>query len=104
LLSVFLFSLAGIPPLAGFFGKYYVFLAAVKAGMTWLAIVGVLTSLVSVYYYLNLVVLMYFKEGRGEVAAKPAKVTLVAIGIAALLVLEFGLYPSSVLNFAQRVF
>jgi len=104
LLSVFLFSLAGIPPLAGFFGKYYVFLAAVKAGMTWLAIVGVLTSLVSVYYYLNLVVLMYFKEGRGEVAAKPAKVTLIAIGIAALLVLEFGLYPSSVLNFAQRVF
>jgi NADH-quinone oxidoreductase subunit N len=104
LLSVFLFSLAGIPPLAGFFGKYYVFLAAVKAGMTWLAIVGVLTSLISVYYYLNLVVLMYFKEGRGEVAAKPAKVTLIAVGIAALLVLGFGLYPSSVLSFAQRVF
>jgi NADH-quinone oxidoreductase subunit N len=104
LLSVFLFSLAGIPPLAGFFGKYYVFLAAVKAGMTWLAIVGVLTSLVSVYYYLNIVVLMYFKEGQGQVAAKPAKATLIAIGIAAILVLGFGLYPSSVLSFAQRVF
>ena len=104
LLSVFLFSLAGIPPLAGFFGKYYVFLAAIKAGMTWLAIVGVLTSLVSVYYYLNIVVLMYFKEGQGQVAAKPAKATLLAIGIAAILVLGFGLYPSSVLSFAQRVF
>lgn len=104
LLAVFLFSLSGIPPFAGFFGKYYVFLSAVKANMVWLAIVGVLTSLVGVYYYLRIVVLMYFREGHAQVAAKPTRETLIAIGLAALLVLELGLYPSSILSFAQRIF
>ena len=52
LMSVFMFSLAGIPPFAGFFGKYYVFLAAVQSNLTWLAILGVLMSVVSLYYYM----------------------------------------------------
>ncbi len=104
LMALFLFSLAGIPPFAGFFGKYYVFLSAVKSGMTWLAIIGVLTSVISVYYYLRIVVLMYFTEGKAQVAAKPTLGVYVALGIAAILVLELGLYPSSILSFAQRVF
>jgi NADH-quinone oxidoreductase subunit N len=59
-LAIFMFSLAGIPPLAGFFGKYFVFLAAVKAGLVWLAIVGVLASVVAAFYYLRIVKLAYF--------------------------------------------
>jgi NADH-quinone oxidoreductase subunit N len=62
LLSIIMFSLAGLPPLAGFFAKYYVFVAAIKSGLTWLAILGIISSVISVYFYLRIVVLMYFKE------------------------------------------
>jgi len=57
-----MFSLAGIPPLSGFFGKFYVFLAAVQAGQWTLAIIGVLTSVVGAYYYIRIVKVMYFDE------------------------------------------
>ncbi|MBI4427843.1 MAG: NADH-quinone oxidoreductase subunit N [Ignavibacteriales bacterium] len=103
LMAIFMFSLAGIPPFAGFFGKYYVFLSAVKADMTWLAVVGVLTSLVSVYYYLRIVVLMYFKEGNGDVAAKPAFPALIAVTCSALLLLQFGIFPSVIVNAVQKI-
>ncbi|MBI5463359.1 MAG: NADH-quinone oxidoreductase subunit N [Ignavibacteriales bacterium] len=92
-LALFMFSLAGIPPLAGFFGKYYVFLAAVKADMTWLAIVGVLTSLISAYYYLRVVVVMYFKEGEAAVEGRIGMSTVVAIAVCAYLVVQLGVYP-----------
>jgi NADH-quinone oxidoreductase subunit N len=104
LMAIFMFSLAGIPPFAGFFGKYYVFLSAVKADMTWLAIVGVLTSLVSVYYYLRIVVLMYFRDGRGDVPAQPAASSLVAVISSAFLLLQFGVFPSIVVNVIQGLF
>jgi len=104
LMAIFMFSLAGIPPFAGFFGKYYVFLAAVKADMTWLAIVGVLTSLISAYYYLRLVVLMYFREGDADID-KPVPVTaLVAVAAAALLVLALGVFPSLVVDMTRGFF
>ncbi len=101
LMAVFMFSLAGVPPFGGFFGKYYVFLAAVKANMTWLAIVGVLTSLISAYYYLRLVVLMYFQDGKGDVSVKPSLAAMVAVCISALLILQLGLYPSAVVQLVQ---
>lgn len=104
LMSIFMFSLAGIPPFAGFFGKYYVFLAAVKADMVWLAVVGVLTSLISVYYYLRLVIIMYFRDGQADVAAKPALAALVSITVAAYLVVQLGIYPSIIVDIAQQVF
>ena len=59
LMTIFLLSLGGFPPLAGFIAKWYVFSAAIKAGYTWLAIIGVLTSVVSVFFYLRIVVMMY---------------------------------------------
>lgn len=65
-LSVFLFSLAGIPPMIGFIGKYYVFAAAVQAGLVPLVIIGVLASAASVYYYLRVMVFLYFKEAHKE--------------------------------------
>ena len=58
-MTIFLLSLGGFPPMAGFIAKWYVFSAAVKAGYTWLAIIGVLTSVVSVFFYLRIVVMMY---------------------------------------------
>src|SRR5699024_11334292 len=67
MLSLFLFSLAGIPPLVGFFGKYLVFAAAINAGMVGLAVIGVLASAASVYYYLCTIVCMYFREPHKDV-------------------------------------
>ena len=64
-LAMLLFSLAGIPPLAGFFAKFYVFLAAIKAGLFTLAVIGVLASVVGAYYYLAIVKIMYFDEPAG---------------------------------------
>jgi NADH-quinone oxidoreductase subunit N len=98
-MSIFLFSLAGIPPLAGFFGKYYVFAAAVDAHMTWLAIVGVLASVVSVYYYLRVVVFMYFHEGPegAEVISVPL-LGSVALLLSAAGVVGIGVFPSSILS------
>jgi len=101
LMAVFMFSLAGVPPFAGFFGKYYVFLSAVKANMTWLAVVGVLTSLISAYYYLRIVVLMYFRDGKADVPSKPSLAAMVAIGVSALLILQLGIYPSAVVQLVQ---
>ena len=64
LMTIFLLSLGGFPPLAGFIAKWYVFSAAIKAGYTWLAIIGVLTSVVSVFFYLRIVVMMYMTPHR----------------------------------------
>jgi NADH-quinone oxidoreductase subunit N len=60
--AMFLFSLAGVPPLAGFFAKWYVFVAAIKSGLFALAVIGVLTSVVGAFYYLSIVKVMYFDE------------------------------------------
>ncbi|MEK6571017.1 MAG: proton-conducting transporter membrane subunit, partial [Bacteroidota bacterium] len=104
LMSVFMFSLSGIPPFAGFFGKYYVFAAAVKANLTWLAIVGVLTSAVSVYYYLRLVVFMYFRETESTMAQEISGSSLVAIVLCAIAVIGLGIMPSFVIDLAQGLF
>jgi NADH-quinone oxidoreductase subunit N len=102
LMAVFMFALAGVPPFAGFFGKYYVFLAAVKANMVWLAIVGVLTSVVSAYYYLRIVVLMYFHDGDADIPVKPTMSTIIVIVLCAVFVLLLGLFPSGLVQIAQQ--
>ena len=61
-MMIIMFSMAGIPPLAGFFGKWYVFLAAVNAGLLPLAVIGVLTSVIGAFYYLRIIKLMYFED------------------------------------------
>jgi NADH-quinone oxidoreductase subunit N len=100
LMAIFMFALAGVPPFAGFFGKYYVFFAAIKSKMTWLAIVGVLTSLVSAYYYLRIVVLMFFREGQADIVVQPTRIVLLMVMICALLVLLLGLFPSLIIQTA----
>src|SRR5207244_11399026 len=72
LMTIFLLSLGGFPPTAGFVAKWYVFSAAVKAGYYWLAVIGVLTSVVSVFFYLRVVVMMYMTPGEAPAARLPA--------------------------------
>jgi len=98
---VFLLSLGGIPPTAGFLGKYYLFAAAVQAGYGWLAVIAVLMSAVSMFYYLRLVVAMYLRDGRdAEVVMTPA-LRLVA-GVALVVTLILGLYPPPLIEQAAQ--
>jgi NADH-quinone oxidoreductase subunit N len=98
MLSIFMISLAGIPPFAGFFGKYYVFIAAIKADLVWLAIVGVVSSVISVYFYLRLVVLMYFKESDSELSLSENNTGLLAVIVSVLLVIALGLAPGTIID------
>lgn len=94
MLSVFLFSLAGIPPFVGFIGKYYVFAAAVNAGLIPLAIIGVLASAASVYYYLRVMVYLYFKEAHKEYTLKmPSLMFTSTLAVLALLTVYYGVEP-----------
>jgi NADH-quinone oxidoreductase subunit N len=101
-LSLFLISLAGIPLTGGFIGKFYLFSAAIEKGCVGLAIVGVLNSVLSVYYYFRVMVFMYMKEPPpGEIEAMPLTI-LAAIAIAAIGVLWAGISPNWVLNLASH--
>lgn len=94
MLSIFLFSLAGIPPMVGFIGKYYVFAAAVQAGLVPLAIIGVLASAASVYYYLRVMVYLYFKEPHKEYSLKtPGFVFKWTLVLLAVLTVYYGIEP-----------
>lgn len=97
-LSLFMFALAGIPPFAGFFGKYYIFIAAVKADLTWLAILGVISSAISVYFYLRIVVLLYFKSSEDESSIVVDNNSLLAISISVAIVILLGIFPGSFLD------
>ncbi len=102
-MSVFLFSLAGIPPAAGFIGKFYLFSGAVQAGYIWLAIIGVLNSAASVYYYLRVMVYMYMKDPVEEfdwLKVTPALGLCVLVAVVGVLVP--GIVPGFILDFAQK--
>jgi NADH-quinone oxidoreductase subunit N len=98
LLALMMFALAGIPPFGGFFGKYYVFIAAIDANLTWLAIVGIISSVISVYFYLRIVVVMYFKSS--ELDEKPVYSIreISAVIVSVLLVIILGLAPGSFID------
>ena len=102
---IFMISLTGIPPAAGFFGKLYLLQVAVNGGLTWVAVVLVLTSTVSAYYYLRVVVNMYMVEGRPRLLPVPASTAIgavVAVGVIGTLVL--GVYPAGAVEWAQAAF
>lgn len=96
LMALFMFSLVGIPPLAGFFGKYYLFTSAIEAGYTWLALVGVLGSMVSAYYYIGVVLEMYFKDAVDGVSPPISLGTIerLPLFVSAGFVLVLGALPS----------
>jgi NADH-quinone oxidoreductase subunit N len=98
-LAMLLFSLAGIPPLAGFFAKFYVFLAAIKAGLYLLAVIGVLTSVVGAFYYLTIVKIMYFDEPvRGFSGMRP--LLGLVLGVSGLINILFFAYPAPLIGAA----
>ncbi len=96
--AIFLLSLAGIPPLLGFFGKFYLFSAAVSEGLLWLALWGVLNSAIGVYYYLRPIVVMYMHEGDCDVSDERHFGTTTTIVIAALLIIVLGLASGPLFN------
>jgi len=103
LMTVCLLSLGGLPPTVGFIGKWYIFSAAVGAGYYWLAIIGVLTSVVSVFFYLRVVVMMYMADRTGA----PATANVTLVGMAALTlsiaaIFYLGVLPAPVMNFAAE--
>jgi NADH-quinone oxidoreductase subunit N len=99
-LAMLFFSLAGIPPLAGFFAKWYVFVAAVQAGLAWLAVIGVLTSVVGAYYYLRIVKIIYFDEPAAAFEPTPGPLKVVA-GLSGLFLLLFWLWPAPLVSAAD---
>lgn len=101
-LTIFLLALAGIPATAGFVGKYKIFMAALNSGFYWLAILGIINSLISVWYYIYVVVTMYMKPGETESPAVSFTPTLlVAVLVALILTLQLGIFPDSYLKFAD---
>jgi NADH-quinone oxidoreductase subunit N len=119
LLALFMFALAGIPPLSGFWAKYYVFQAGVNAGLTWLVVIGVISSVISAFFYLRVIMVTYLQEPAageepepvaGQQRERPAPeprggrppIALgLALGVAALLTVAIGLAPQALVTAAQ---
>jgi len=96
-LGALMFSMAGIPPLAGIWGKFYIFVAAVNAGLIWLAVAGVLASAVAAYYYLRVVKIMYFDEAE-KTFDQPAPAVMLLYGLCSAAMLGLFLVPAPFVN------
>ena len=94
-MMIILLSLAGIPPLVGFWGKFWLFMSAIEAGMVWLAVIGVLNSALSLYYYFAVVKFMFFKEPSSHEKLEIPVSATIAVAIALLCVILFGLFPDA---------
>ena len=100
LMTIFLLSLGGFPPTAGFVGKWYIFSAAVGRGHYWLAIIGVLTSVISVFFYLRIVVMMYMTEGKELIRPPVSGTAMAGLALATAAVLYLGVLPAQILELA----
>jgi NADH-quinone oxidoreductase subunit N len=105
LMLIFMVSLAGIPPTAGFIGKFYLFMAAIKAGLTWLAIVAVVLTAISAYFYLRVVMVMYMREPQSvgpatRFATSPAIAVVLACALAGVVLL--GLFPNVLVSLSSQ--
>jgi NADH-quinone oxidoreductase subunit N len=105
LLAVFMLSLTGIPPLSGFWAKYYVFLSGIQAGLTWLVVVAVISSVISAFFYLRVLVVAYLQEPVGDAPAEAAPGRTpalgLALGLAGLLTVAIGLAPEALIAAAR---
>jgi NADH-quinone oxidoreductase subunit N len=104
-LALCLLSLIGVPPLAGFVGKFYVFVAALNAGLVWLVVIAVLNSALSAYYYIGVIVAMYMQEGGATVpqlSRRPGLLISIAVGIAGVVIL--GVYPQPYMGASVNAF
>jgi len=103
-MAIFMLSLAGIPPFAGFFGKYFLFYAAIESGYLWLTIVAVIATLISLYFYIGLIVNMYFKTQSGEIEKVHIGLANISVIISVIGVIFLGLFPNTIMNFAILFF
>jgi len=101
LMLIFMFSLTGIPPMAGFMGKFYLFMSAISAGYTWLVIVAVLFSAISAYFYLRIVMLMYMREPKETVQLNSSPGLALVLVVTVATVLFIGILPSKFLLIAK---
>lgn len=101
LFSVFLISLAGIPPLAGFVGKFYIFSAAIKQGYVYLAVAAVINSVIAAYYYFNIIRIMYLTKPSSEINIEASPSLNIVLLCALIFVLTIGIYPKPFINFVS---
>ena len=102
-LLIILFSLAGIPPLAGFFAKFYIFMSVIKAEMYFLAVIGLLTTVVSAFYYLRIIKIMYFDEPRDAFDDNTSYGLKISLILSTLFILLYFVYPSSLIEMVSRI-
>ncbi len=104
-MAIFLLSFAGVPPLVGFVGKFYIFSGALQGGLVWLVVIAVLNSVMGAYYYINVIVAMYMQEGGVAVASMTLRPGLVAtIAIALIATILIGIYPAPYMTAATTAF
>lgn len=101
-MAIFLFSLAGVPPMAGFFGKFYLFSAAIKAGWMWPAIIAVISSAISLYYYLRVIVAMFMKDSVSDETVKISPNGYLTVSIFAALTLTLGFFSAPLISILTR--
>jgi NADH-quinone oxidoreductase subunit N len=100
--TIFLLSLAGLPPTVGFFGKFYLFNAAIGEGLLWLAIWGMVSSVIGLYYYLRPVVVMYMKEGNADIAGHSLNATTVTVLVSAVCIVLLGLASGPIFTAVEK--
>lgn len=98
---IFMFSLTGIPPTAGFIGKFYIFMETINAGYMPLVIIAVIFSVISAFFYLRVVMYMYMKEPKGELVLSTSVPMSIALAITVLMVIILGIFPDYLLRFAM---
>lgn len=101
LMLIFMFSLTGIPPTAGFIGKLYIFMSAINAGYTWLVVVAVIFSAISAYFYLRIIMYMYMREPKTDVSLTTSFSNGVALALTAVVILVVGVFPTALVEFAK---
>ncbi len=100
---ILLFSLAGIPPLAGFFAKFYIFMAVIKSEMYFLAIVGLTTTVISAFYYLRIIKIIYFDESKDKFELQESYGLKITLIMCAILIFFYFLFPSSLINLVSNI-
>ena len=100
---IVLFSLAGIPPMAGFFAKFYVFMAVIEQSMFFLAIVGLLASVVAAFYYLRIIKVIYFDNEVEKYDTNHSVGLKLSLILTTLLILIYFIYPNSLIDFVSKI-
>ncbi len=102
-ISIFMFSLAGIPPLAGFFAKFYVFKAVIEQSMYFLAIVGLLSTVIAAFYYLRIIKIIYFDKEKEKYDTDHSMWLKFSLSFSTVLILMYFIFPSQIIELVSRI-